>query len=236
MWTGINVEVRGFNEHLAQLKGPAVIVCNHQSVIDVNVMARVWPPRGTVMMKKSLKYIPFFNLASILAHVVFVDRFNRESATNTVNRCVEQLRKHNLKVWIFPEGTRNRGDGMLPFKKGAFNLAVRGSFPIIPIVFSNYRPFYSKSKWYFKSDGEVIAQVLKPVNTKELSEVDVSGLSEKVRSLMLDVYHKISVEAEEKTKMKRQNQRETDGFILEKHWQECTTSPRVCIIWINEFA
>uniref|UniRef100_A0A158P656 1-acyl-sn-glycerol-3-phosphate acyltransferase n=1 Tax=Angiostrongylus cantonensis TaxID=6313 RepID=A0A158P656_ANGCA len=169
LWTGVKVEVRGFDEHLARLEGPAVIVCNHQSVMDVVAMTRVWPPRGTVLMKKSLKYVPFFNLSSILANAVFVDRFNHSRAMNTLNRCVEQLVKYNLKLWIFPEGTRNRGIGMLPFKKGAFNIAVRGGFPVIPIVFSNYRPFYSKSDRYFKSDGEVIAQVLRPVNTKEVN-------------------------------------------------------------------
>ncbi|KHJ80655.1 hypothetical protein OESDEN_19667, partial [Oesophagostomum dentatum] len=69
-------------------------------------------------------------------------------------------------IWIFPEGTRNHGDGFLRFKKGAFNIAIRGGFPIVPIVLSSYRPFYSKAQKYFKTDGEVIAKVLKPISTK----------------------------------------------------------------------
>ncbi|KAK6039873.1 hypothetical protein COOONC_22623 [Cooperia oncophora] len=54
---------------------------------------------------------------------------------------------------------------MLPFKKGAFNIAVQGGFPIVPIVLSSYRPFYSKTDHYFKTDGEVIAKVLSPIST-----------------------------------------------------------------------
>ncbi|KAK5972975.1 hypothetical protein GCK32_021673, partial [Trichostrongylus colubriformis] len=73
------------------------------------------------------------------------------------------------QIWIFPEGTRNREYGMLPFKKGAFNIAVRGGFPIVPIVLSNYKPFYSKTDRYFMSDGEVIAQVLSSISTKGVS-------------------------------------------------------------------
>ncbi|EPB71532.1 Acyltransferase [Ancylostoma ceylanicum] len=132
-------------------------------------MTRVWPPRGTVMMKKSLQYIPFFNFASWLANAIFIDRYNHEKAMAQIDYCVEKLKSKNLKIWIFPEGTRNHGDGLLKFKKGAFNIAVRGGFPIVPIVLSNYRPFYSKTEKYFKSDGEVIAKVLSPISTEGVS-------------------------------------------------------------------
>uniref|UniRef100_A0A158QN95 1-acylglycerol-3-phosphate O-acyltransferase n=1 Tax=Haemonchus placei TaxID=6290 RepID=A0A158QN95_HAEPC len=230
IWTGINVEARGFEENLKRIPGSAVVICNHQSVVDVVVMTRVWPPRCTVMMKESLKYIPFFNLTSIfvsyvpslflfsveqnnlslfivLANAIFVKGFKRGQVSGTVEQCVKKMKKYNLKVkaiWIFPEGARSHNDGMLPFKKGAFNIAVRGGFPIVPIVLSNYRPFYSKSDCYFTNDGEVIAQVLNPISTKELTEEDVPELSQKVRSMMLEVYYDISKEAAEKMRRKRQ--------------------------------
>ncbi|ETN82373.1 putative 1-acyl-sn-glycerol-3-phosphate acyltransferase alpha [Necator americanus] len=204
LWTGINMEVRGFDEHLKNLEGPAVVICNHQSAVDVVAMTRVWPPRGTVMMKKSLKYIPFFNFTSFLGNAIFVDRFRHDKAMAQVEYCVEELKKRNLKIWIFPEGTRNHGSGLLPFKKGAFNIAVMGQFPIVPIVLSNYEPFYSKRNRYFKSDGEVIAKVLSPVSTKGLSVDDVPELLEKVRNRMLEVLTDISQEAAERMKRKRQ--------------------------------
>ncbi|KAL6741397.1 hypothetical protein Aduo_014656 [Ancylostoma duodenale] len=221
LWTGITMEIRGFDENLANLEGPAIVICNHQasgssqviskisdkqymSALDVVAMTRVWPPRCTVMMKKSLQYIPFFNLASFLANAIFIDRFNHEKAMSQIDSCVEKLKSKNLKIWIFPEGTRNHGDGLLKFKKGAFNIAVRGGFPIVPIVLSNYRPFYSKTEKYFKSDGEVIAKVLSPISTKGLSMEDVPELVEKVRNQMLEVLTDISQEAAERMKRKRQ--------------------------------
>nr|CDJ85734.1 Phospholipid glycerol acyltransferase domain containing protein [Haemonchus contortus] len=168
LWTGINVEARGFEENLGRLSCSAVVICNHQ------------------------------------ANAIFVKSFKRGQVSNTIEQCVKKMKKYNLKIWIFPEGARNHDDGMLPFKKGAFNIAVRGGFPIVPIVLSNYRPFYSKSDRYFKSDGEVIAQVLNPISTEGLTEEDVPELSQKVRSMMLDVYHNISKEAAEKMRRKRQ--------------------------------
>ncbi|VDM58959.1 unnamed protein product [Angiostrongylus costaricensis] len=148
LWTGVNVEVRGFDEHLARLEGPAII-----SVMDVVAMTRVWPSRGTVMMKKSFKYVLFFNLSSILANAVFVDRFNHSRAMNALNRC---RRTNLLKFLVLPI---NRRDVC------RFRVVFRPS----RLFFSNYRPFSSKSDRYFKSDGEVIAQVLRLVNTKEVS-------------------------------------------------------------------
>ena len=79
------------------------------------------------------------------------------------------MRKKCLKIWMFPEGTRHHQHGFLPFRKGAFNIAVQGQFPIIPVVISDYTPFYSKPKRYFRSKGHVIVQVMDPVSTQGVS-------------------------------------------------------------------
>ncbi|PIO64858.1 Acyltransferase, partial [Teladorsagia circumcincta] len=152
LWTGINVDVRGFEENLEKIPDCAVVICNHQ-------MEGLIPSMQYFVIGKTNLVIP-------QANAVFVKRFKRGRVSDTIERCVKQMKKYNLKIWIFPEGTRNHGDGMLPFKKGAFNIAVRGGFPIVPIVLSNYRPFYSRTGHYFMSDGEVIAQVLSPISTK----------------------------------------------------------------------
>lgn len=54
---------------------------------------------------------------------------------------------------------------MLPFKKGAFNVAVEAQIDIIPIVFSNYSSFYLQSKKHFLLKGKVVVQVMNPVST-----------------------------------------------------------------------
>lgn len=53
-----------------------------------------------------------------------MDRFNRERAMKSLEECARKITEQKLSVFIFPEGTRNHGDGMLEFKKGAFNLAI----------------------------------------------------------------------------------------------------------------
>jgi lysophosphatidate acyltransferase len=53
---------------------------------------------------------------------------------------------------LFPEGTRSRSgkDELLPFKKGAFHLAISGQFQIVPIVFSTYGSIYNSRLLQFE--------------------------------------------------------------------------------------
>ncbi|CAJ0582884.1 unnamed protein product, partial [Mesorhabditis spiculigera] len=202
-WTGIHEEVRDYDKYMKPLKGPAIIVCNHQSAIDVYAMCAAFPKRGTVMMKKSLQWIPFFNITSWLCRSIYIDRFNREKAIEQVDECAKTILERNLKVWVFPEGTRYREHGMLPFKKGAFNIAVKAQVPIVPVVVSCYKPFYSKKDRYFHSDGEVIIQVLPPVETKGIPLDEVPELGERIRKQMLEVYDRITPEAAARMEAKR---------------------------------
>ncbi|CAI5453070.1 unnamed protein product [Caenorhabditis angaria] len=195
-WSGVHTTVHNYEG--GQIEGSAVVICNHQSSLDILAMCSVWPHRCVVMMKKLLAYVPFFNFASMLACTIFIDRTNRDKAMQSVDYCVSEMKKRDLKLWIFPEGTRNRAGGLMPFKKGAFNIAIRAQLPIIPIVFSDYRPFYSKPGKYFKTNGEIVIEVMEPIPTEGLTLEDVPEFSEKVRQKMLETYERISAEAKNK--------------------------------------
>jgi lysophosphatidate acyltransferase len=43
-----------------------------------------------------------------------------------------------MKMWVFPEGTRNNTGNILPFKKGAFHVAIAAQVPVLPVIFSSY--------------------------------------------------------------------------------------------------
>uniref|UniRef100_A0A914WSP2 1-acyl-sn-glycerol-3-phosphate acyltransferase n=1 Tax=Plectus sambesii TaxID=2011161 RepID=A0A914WSP2_9BILA len=192
-WTGIYYIIR--NDEILHSDNAYVLVVNHQSSLDVVGMSYTWPKRCVVMLKRSLIYVPGFNIAAVLANSIFIDRFNRENARKSVEKSVEAIKRRNVKVWVFPEGTRNHEKGLLPFKKGAFHMAIEAKIPIVPMVISSIKPFYSKADKYFRPGGPVIAQVLDPIPTEDMTADDVTKLAELTRSRMLDVYDKISEEA-----------------------------------------
>jgi len=189
----IKWELRG-GENLKSDK-PFVVVCNHQSSLDFIGMMEFWPDRCTCMAKNSLKYLGAISVVASACGTVFIERFNKEKAMETMGNVHDRIEREQMKIWIYPEGTRHHEVGMLPFKKGAFHLAVQSQIPIVPIVFSAYSFFYNKPEKKFLSKGFVLAEALKPIPTEGLTSDDVTDLSIKTREKMLKVYEKISVEA-----------------------------------------
>lgn len=88
-------------------------------------------------------------LSVSLSQAIFLDRSNRDSAVASAKKAADDIHRKQTSVFIFPEGTRGhpREINMLPFKKGAFHMAVQAGVPIVPIVIANYNDLYdSKSK------------------------------------------------------------------------------------------
>ena len=98
------------------------------------------------MAKKSLQWTPLLGLYMILAGTVFIERADQKKAIQSLKDAGETMRKRHTSLWIFPEGTRSMREhnDMLPFKKGAFHLAVNAQVPIIPIVVENYWNLFHK--------------------------------------------------------------------------------------------
>lgn len=169
---------------------PCVIISNHQSTLDLFGMADIFPQRATFLAKKELLYYGPLGLCFWLCGAVFIDR-KAGGGRSVMERCAQEVLDRNLKIWIFPEGTRSTKPGMLPFKKGAFNLAVAAQIPIVPVVFKSYSDFYNPDKMSF-TPGEYTVEVLPPVATAGLTADGVPGLTERVRQSMLEKYNCLS--------------------------------------------
>ncbi|XP_025112854.1 1-acyl-sn-glycerol-3-phosphate acyltransferase alpha-like isoform X2 [Pomacea canaliculata] len=188
---GIDIEVRG-REHLKGSEA-CIIVANHQTSLDFFGMMAIWPDRCVALAKKELRYMFSFGLAAILTGTIFIDRLNREKALSTMEETAAGIRNKKVKVFIFPEGTRNHDGGVLPFKKGAFHLAVQAQVPVIPVVFSSYNDFYNKREKRFDT-GKLTITCLPPVSTEGMKQTDVAALTEHVREQILEIFNQSSAE------------------------------------------
>lgn len=184
--TGIKVEAEG-TEHLDQNDVGYIIACNHQSSLDTHCMARIYPHRAIILMKKSLMYVPFFGWAAYLSGHEFIDRSNKGGADVRDHMLLinERIKSERLRVIMFPEGTRNKAaDGkMLPFKKGGFHMAQQCQSPIVPIVVHMPASIYDKKNWVFNS-GTVTVKVLPAIAMEGTTPEDVSGIVAKTQDLM----------------------------------------------------
>lgn len=153
---GLKIIVRGQEKVPAT---PNVIIANHQNSYDlITVCGAV--PKGTVSVgKKSLIWIPIFGLVYWLSGNIFIDRKNATRASDTIKSTVKKIKERQLSVWLFPEGTRSYGRGLLPFKMGAFRIAQIADEPIIPMCASRLHNKIKLNRW---NNGVLILQFLEP--------------------------------------------------------------------------
>lgn len=138
--TGVHFVVLDDGDRLLNRPVPAVLLCNHQTELDILMLGRIWPQRCSVTAKKSLRNVPFLGWYMSLSGTIFIDRVDRTQALKAFERASQAMKSMNQSCLIFPEGTRSYSAEpmLLPFKKGAFHLAVQAQVDILPVVTENY--------------------------------------------------------------------------------------------------
>ncbi|EOS95756.1 1-acylglycerol-3-phosphate O-acyltransferase [Erwinia tracheiphila] len=169
----------------------AVYIANHQNNYDMITAANIVQPTTVTVGKKSLLWIPFFGQLYWLTGNLLIDRDNRTSAHGTIAELVAQFKKKKISFWMFPEGTRSRGRGLLPFKTGAFHAAMAAGVPVIPVVVSNT---HDKIKLNRLKNGLVIVEMLPPVDTSAFADQSVRKLATHCRELMAAKLQELNAE------------------------------------------
>jgi len=158
---------------------PYVVVSNHESYADIFLMSH-FPWEMKWLSKHTIFQIPVMGWMMRMALDVPVRRGQRESAVAALNECKDRLARR-VSVMIFPEGTRSRTDDLLPFKDGAFHLAIQARVPILPVALAGTRDCMAKGSFAFRR-AHARARVLAPIATDGLTLADVPTLRERTRA------------------------------------------------------
>lgn len=179
---GIKIKIRG-ESHLWERR-PAVFLFNHQSAIDVLIIAKLLRSDFTAIAKKEIATNPLVGPVFRVADTVFVDRKNHDKAIEALRPVVQTLHG-GLSVAIAPEGTRSAGDRLGPFKKGPFHIAMQAGVPVIPIVIHNATDVLPKGGFFIRP-STVYVDVLEPVLTDRWTAETVDQHVADVRALFLE--------------------------------------------------
>jgi 1-acyl-sn-glycerol-3-phosphate acyltransferase len=177
-WT---VEVE--NRERMEAFRPCVIVANHQSFLDVVTFGSVFPRRTVSAGKREIGKIPIFGWFYRLSGNLIIDRGDARSALHSLEAAAETMRREKIAVWFMPEGHRNTSAELLPFKSGAFRLAIASSTPIIPIVAEPLTAI-ADTKRRRARPGRLRVRVLEPFPTEGLTVKDVPALVAQARARM----------------------------------------------------
>ncbi|EGS17679.1 putative 1-acylglycerol-3-phosphate protein [Thermochaetoides thermophila DSM 1495] len=183
--TGVNFVAEDPNGYLEKVR-PAVFVANHQTELDVCMLGSIFPKWCSMTAKSSLRHTPFLGWFMTLSGTIFLNRSNTAEARKKMSGAANEIRNKRQSVYIFPEGTRSytKDPVLLPFKKGAFHLAVQAQVPIVPIVVANYSHILWIKGLIFRS-GTIPVKVLDPIPTTGMTAEDVDKLTQTTRELML---------------------------------------------------
>ena len=180
----LNLRVTLKGERALEDHRPCVFVANHQSLLDVPVLARCYRPGAVVIAKKELVNIPFFGWLYDVTGNIRIDRKDTTQSVGRLKEAEEAIRSRRVAVWIFPEGTRGKEAGvMLPFKKGGFVMAVNTGAPIVPVVASPLKPRSDIQKLRLRRN-DVEVRVLDPIPTAGLGDADIPALMTETRRRM----------------------------------------------------
>lgn len=176
---GLKVEIR-IPDGVAN-NGNCIYIANHQNNYDMVTAANIVQPRTVTVGKKSLLWVPFFGPLYWLSGNLLIDRDNRAKAHSTIALVVEQCKKRDISIWMFPEGTRSRGRGLMPFKTGAFHAAITAGVPIIPICVSTTNGKINLNRW---NNGQAIVEMMAPIDTSIYCKESVRELAAYCHTLM----------------------------------------------------
>ncbi|MDB4883932.1 MAG: acyltransferase [Gemmatimonadetes bacterium] len=158
---------------------PYVVVSNHESYADIFLVSH-FPWEMKWLSKHTIFKIPVMGWMMRMAKDVPVRRGERESAIAALTECRDRLARR-VSVMVFPEGTRSRTDDLLPFKDGAFQLAIESQTPILPIAIAGTRDCMAKGSFAFRR-AHARARVLAPIPTAGLTLADLATLRDRTRA------------------------------------------------------
>ncbi len=181
---GLNLKVKG-EQHLWSHR-PAVFIFNHQSNVDMVIIARLLRRDITGVGKREIRDMPVIGRVMEAAGVVLIDRRNSASAIEAMKPLVDAMRVEGKSVCLSPEGTRASTIRLADFKKGAFHLAMQAGVPIVPIVIQNSGDVQPKGDFLYHP-GTVEVEVLPPIDTSKWSADTIDKHVADVRAMYLRV-------------------------------------------------
>ncbi|QIQ21116.1 1-acylglycerol-3-phosphate O-acyltransferase [Zophobihabitans entericus] len=188
---GIKVITRVYPD--IEKRGSCIYIANHQNNYDLIVAASIVQPKTVTVGKKSLVWIPFFGQLYYLTGNILIDRDNKSKARDTIGQVVKEIKHKQISIWMFPEGTRSRGRGLLPFKAGAFKAAIAAGVPVVPICVSETNSI-KIGRW---NNGHRLVEMLEPIETTGMHKEDARELMDRCYQMMSEKIAQLNAEAQQ---------------------------------------
>ena len=159
-----------------------VIVANHQSLLDILVLFRLFAHFRWVSKIENFR-IPIVGWVMRMNRYVPLVRGQRSSVVRMMRACEESLNA-GTSLLLFPEGTRSETPEMRPFKTGAFELARNARRPILPVAVEGASQALPKRGFVLRGRHRIALRVLEPIPPEDFEDVPAPQLAGRVREIL----------------------------------------------------
>lgn len=186
--SGSDIEIRGAEnlEKIPHEQG-VLFVANHTSFFDVIILQAICDRPIGFIAKKEFKKVPLFNWWVADLGSLFLDRKNVRAGLETIKQGTEYMKK-GLSLGLFPEGTRNHSDELLPFKKGGYRMAEESDSPMILVAFTGCDDILENNKPFGIRKRHVIVEYSEPIYPHELDKKDrkemYDNIPERIKNML----------------------------------------------------
>ena len=184
--SGVKLTIKG-RENILKDEA-ALYVGNHRGFFDTIVSYSLMPGITGFIAKKEMGKVPFIRVWMRFLHCLFFDRSNPREGLATILNGIEEL-KNGVSIVIFPEGTRNKGEGLLPFHGGSFKLADRSNCKIVPMAINNSDNVLENHFPAIKS-AKIIIEFCKPIDVAAMDKEQRKALPNMTHDIILETYER----------------------------------------------
>ena len=164
-------------------KGRFLLVCNHRSKFDPILTWHVFAKENLSFISKPENFkVPVYGRIIHRCCFMPIDRENPRKAVKTINRAVKLIEDDVASVAVYPEGTRNYGEGLLPFHTAVFKIAQKAN---VPIVVMTVKGTYDIQKNFPRRKSHVEMHITQVLGTEEIKGKKTAELGDTIAEIML---------------------------------------------------
>lgn len=164
---------------------PAMLVANHQSMIDICAMFRAVPVPLRFLLKKEMTRVPMVGRYARRTGMLFVDRGDRRAGIRMIHDATAMLRDGRT-LCIFPEGTRSRDGRVGEFKGGAFQAAIAAGVPVVPVAIHGAGAVLPVTGLFRVRPGRIVVRFGTPLATEGADRNTLAATAQREVERMLE--------------------------------------------------
>ena len=156
-----------------------LLVSNHRSKFDPIVTWHVLNDRQLAFISKAENFkVPVFGKIIRKCAFMSIDREDAKNAVRTINKAADMMKKDEVSMAVYPEGTRSKDCVLLPFHTGVFRIAQKADSPVVVVAVSGTEDIHRN---FFRRRTHVYLEVTDVIPRDEIHKLSTNEIGARVR-------------------------------------------------------